>query len=355
VLYELTRPLLFALDPETAHDIAFSGLRRAHAAGLTRLLSPRIADDPVELMGLRFPNPIGMAAGLDKNGTHIDAFASFGFGSIEVGTATPRPQPGNPRPRLFRLPQARALINRFGFNNVGIEQFVRNVEASHDAGRQGVVLGLNIGKNAATPIEQAFDDYAIGLRSVYRLLVERPGYVAINISSPNTKDLRALQGASELEELLGGLRDERHRLADAHGARVPMAVKIAPDLTSEDLLRVADTLVAFDVDAIIATNTTISRTEVAGQTHANETGGLSGAPLLARSTAIVRTLAQHLRGRLPIIAAGGVMSGADAVQKIEAGASIVQLYTGLIYHGLGLVAQCRRAVLAQRRGGVQLH
>ena len=353
MLYDLARPLLFALDPENAHNLTFANLKRAHALGLTRLLTPHIADDPVELMGLRFPNPIGLAAGLDKDGTHIDALARFGFGAVEVGTVTPKPQAGNPRPRLFRLPQAEALINRFGFNNDGIEAFIRNVAANHDASARGVVLGLNIGKNAATPIERALDDYLICLRGVYPLLAQRPGYVTVNISSPNTKNLRALQGASELEDLLGGLRDERTRLADQYGKRVPMAVKIAPDLEGDDVLRVADALVAFDIDAVIATNTTLSRAGVDGMANAAETGGLSGAPLLARSTAVVSTLSQHLRGRLPIIASGGVTSADAALEKIKAGASLVQIYSGLIYHGPALVAQCRRALLASRSADSQ--
>jgi dihydroorotate dehydrogenase len=347
-MYEkLARPLLFKLDPETAHDLTFKGLRCAQALALTRGFALRLPDDPVEMMGLRFPNPVGLAAGLDKDGTHIDALASFGFGAIEVGTVTPLAQPGNPRPRLFRLPEHEALINRFGFNNVGIEQFIRNVEASSAASRERIVLGLNLGKNAATPIERALDDYLIGLRRVYPLLARRGGYVTINISSPNTKNLRALQGASELDELLAGLRDARRRLSDEHAARVPIAVKIAPDLDDDGVKRAADALVRFEFDAIIATNTTVARDAVAGHRHAAEAGGLSGAPLRARATAIIDTLARHLRGRLPIIASGGVTSAAAASEKIAAGARAVQLYTGLIYHGPALVAACRRALLAR--------
>jgi dihydroorotate dehydrogenase len=353
VLYELARPLLFALEPEAAHELAFANLRRAHALGLTRWLSPRVADDPVDAMGLTFPNPIGLAAGLDKNGAHIDALARLGFGFVEVGTVTPRPQPGNPKPRLFRLPAAKALINRFGFNSEGLDRFVANVTESGRASSRDVVLGLNLGKNADTPIERALDDYALGLKRVYPLLAARPGYVAINISSPNTKNLRALQGGSELEHLLAGLATVRARLADEHGARVPMAVKIAPDLDDDDLPRVADALVAHGVDAIIATNTTTARAGVEGLAHAAEAGGLSGAPLFARSTEVVRRLADHLRGRLPIIAVGGVMRGADAVEKIRAGASLVQVYTGLIYHGPALVGACRRALLAHRERASQ--
>jgi dihydroorotate dehydrogenase len=345
VLYQLTRPLLFAFDPETAHDLAFGNLARAHALGLTRVLRPHVAADPVEVMGLSFPNPVGLAAGLDKNGEYIDALGDLGFGFIEVGTVTPRPQPGNPRPRVFRLPRARALINRLGFNNEGIDRFVANVAASRSFSAQGGVLGLNIGKNAATPLGQAVDDYVTCLRKVYPLLVQRAGYVAVNISSPNTRDLRSLQGS---ERLLGSLRDERARLADRHGKRVPMAVKIAPDLDDTELPRIAETLLAHDIDALIATNTTVVRDAVAGLPHADEAGGLSGAPLQQRSTAVIGVLAKHLAGRLPIIGVGGIMSGEDAAAKVHAGASLVQIYTGLIYRGPALVAECRRALLKLR-------
>ncbi len=346
MLYDFARPFIFILDPETAHHLAFSNLDRAHAVGLTRLLRPHVADDPVELMGLTFPNPVGLAAGLDKNAAHIDALADFGFGFIEVGTVTPRPQPGNAKPRLFRLPQARALINRMGFNNDGLDRFVANVEAAR---ARRIVLGLNIGKNADTPIERALDDYVLGLQRVYPLLVARPGYVAVNISSPNTKDLRSLQGGSELTSLLRGLRKERKRLADRHGQRVPLAVKIAPDLDDADLPRIADALVANDVDAVIATNTTVARNAVAGLPHGDETGGLSGAPLTARATEVVRLLAAHLQGALPIIGVGGIMKGEDAAEKMAAGASLVQMYTGIIYRGPALVGECRRAILRYRR------
>lgn len=348
VLYEVARPFIFALDPETAHDLAFANLDRTHALGLTRLLRPHVADDPVEIMGLRFPNPVGLAAGLDKNAAHIDALGDFGFGHIEAGTVTPLAQPGNPKPRLFRLPAARALVNRMGFNSEGLDAFVANVQASRQFIRRAGVLGLNIGKNAATPIGNALDDYLKGLRAVTPLLVDRAGYVAVNISSPNTKDLRSLQAGGELDRLLRGLADERKRLADRYGRRVPMAVKIAPDLVDDDLPRVADTLVAHAVDAVIATNTTLSRDAVAGLPHADEAGGLSGAPLHERSTAVIGLLARHLRGVLPIIGVGGILCGADAADKIRAGASLVQLYTGLVYRGPALVGECRRAILALR-------
>ncbi len=346
MLYDLARPFIFTLDPETAHHVAFANLRRAHALGLTRLLRPHVADDPVEVMGLAFPNPVGLAAGLDKNAEHIDALADFGFGFIEVGTVTPRPQPGNPAPRLFRLPKAAALINRMGFNNEGLDRFVANVQASRS--RQ-VVLGLNIGKNADTPIERALDDYLAGLRRVYPLLLERPGYVAVNISSPNTSNLRSLQGGAALRSLLAGLRKARLQLADQHGTMVPLAVKIAPDLDDAELPRIADSLVANGIDAVIATNTTVARDAVAGLPHAAEAGGLSGAPLTARSTEVVRLLAERLKGALPVIGVGGIMSGEDAVAKVAAGAALVQLYTGIIYRGPALVGECRRAILRHRR------
>lgn len=348
VLYEFARPLLFALDPETAHELTLAKLQRAHRLGLTRLMRPHLAADPVDAMGLRFPNPVGLAAGLDKNAEHIDALGDFGFGFIEVGTVTPRPQSGNPKPRLFRLPAARALINRFGFNNCGIEQFVVHVQANRAFSAGGGVLGLNIGKNADTPVARALDDYVLCLRRVYPLLTDGHGYVTVNISSPNTAGLRELQGGDALTALLRGLRDERARLADRHGARVPLAVKIAPDLDDAELARVADALVGHEVDAVIATNTTVARPDVAGLPHANEAGGLSGAPLMERSTAVVRVLARHLQGRLPIIGVGGILSGADAAAKIAAGASLVQIYTGLIYRGPALVGECRRAIRAHR-------
>jgi dihydroorotate dehydrogenase len=346
MLYEFARPLIFRLDPERAHHLAFANLNRAHALGLTRALRPHVDDDPVRTMGLTFPNPVGLAAGLDKNAEHIDALADFGFGFIEVGTVTPLPQPGNPAPRLFRLPQAAALINRMGFNNDGLDRFAANVQASR---ARGVVLGLNIGKNATTPIERALDDYLIGLRRVYPLLLDRPGYVAVNISSPNTKDLRSLQGAAGLKPLLRGLQSARKALADRHGRRVPLAVKIAPDLDDAELPRIADALLAHDVDAVIATNTTVSREGVSGLPHAQETGGLSGAPLRTRSTEVVRLLARHLTGSMPVIGVGGIISGDDAVEKIDAGAGLVQLYTGIVYRGPALVGECRRAILRARR------
>jgi dihydroorotate dehydrogenase len=279
---------------------------------------------------------------MDKNGDHIDALGSFGFGFIEAGTVTPRPQPGNPKPRIFRLIPAQGVINRMGFNNDGVDRLVDNVRRQGTFRRRGGIVGLNIGKNADTPIERALDDYRIGLQKVY----EHADYVAVNISSPNTKDLRALQGAKELTGLLAGLRDERRRLEDRHRKRVPLAVKIAPDLDDAAIPAIADTLVAHGVDAVIATNTTIARDRVAGLLHAEQTGGLSGRPLTARATAVVDLLARHLKGTLPIIGVGGIMNGADAVEKMQAGASLVQVYTGFIYSGPDIVADCVEAIRA---------
>ena len=349
MLYQFARPLLFALDAEEAHELTFRGLDRAGRFGLTRLMHPHVKDSPRTVMGLRFRNPVGLAAGLDKNAAHIDALGDLGFGFLELGTVTPRPQPGNPRPRMFRLPPARALINRLGFNNLGLDQFIANVQRSRRFRAGGGVLGLNLGKNADTPNERASDDYCLGMRGAYPLLADNGGYITINISSPNTKNLRALQGKTELEELLGTLRDERRRLSDRHGYRVPIALKISPDLDNDDVLRIADALVAHNFDAVIATNTTLARDAVAGLAHAEQAGGLSGAPLRARSTEVVRRLAGHLRGALPIIGVGGIDSADAARERIEAGASLIQLYTGLIYQGPALVAHIRRSLLQRGR------
>ena len=342
-MYELARTLLFALDPETAHDLSLRALAGAHAVGATRRLHPALPDDPVRVMGLTFPNPVGLAAGLDKNGAFVEPLAALGFGFVEVGTVTPRPQSGNPRPRVFRLPQASALINRLGFNNDGLPPLVARVR---DA-RPRALLGINLGKNADTPIERASDDYVQVLRAVY----PHARYVTVNISSPNTRELRALQGGAELDALLAVLAQERARLSDQHGRRVPIAVKIAPDLTDQDLTRIADALVAHGFDAVIATNTTVAREAVADLPGSQQAGGLSGGPLFARSTQVVRTLARHLQGALPIIGVGGILCGADAVEKLRAGASLVQLYTGLVYRGPGLVAECRRATAEHRTSG----
>jgi len=344
VLYPLARSFLFSLDPEVAHDLTLTKLDHAAAFGLTRLVAARITDLPVRAMGLDFRNPVGLAAGMDKNAAHVDALGSFGFGHIEAGTVTPLPQPGNPKPRLFRLIPAQALINRMGFNNDGVERFVANVRRQTAFRSHGGILGLNIGKNAATPIERAVDDYVLGLRAVY----PHADYVTVNISSPNTKDLRSLQGERELVALLRALADERHRLEDRHQDRVPLAIKIAPDLEDSAIPALADVLVREGVDGVIATNTTIARDAVRGLKHADEAGGLSGGPLRQRSTEVVQRLAEHLQGRLPIIAVGGIVDAADAAEKIRAGAALVQIYTGFIYRGPQLVGECVEAIRRDR-------
>ncbi|MGH6622999.1 MAG: quinone-dependent dihydroorotate dehydrogenase [Burkholderiaceae bacterium] len=336
MLYHLARPLLFSLDPEVAHALTLAQLERAHALKLVRCVAPAVPDLPVTVMGLRFRNPVGLAAGMDKNAAHIDALGDLGFGFIEAGTVTPLAQSGNPKPRMFRLVPARGLINRLGFNNLGVQQYIANVTAQKTFRAHGGIIGLNIGKNAATPIEDALSDYLACLRAVYA----HADYVTVNISSPNTKSLRALQGERELGGLLTGLADERQRLQKAHGRRVPLVVKIAPDLAAEAIAPLADILVQHGIDAVIATNTTLDRTSVSGMPRADEAGGLSGAPLRERSTETIRRLSAHLQGALPIIGVGGILSGADAVEKIEAGASLVQIYTGLIYRGPTLVAEC---------------
>jgi len=337
--YPLARPALFAMDAETAHEVTLSGLQRAYECGATRKLMHAQPKAPCTLMGMQLANPIGLAAGLDKNGAYIDALGNLGFGFIEVGTVTPRPQPGNPKPRMFRLPRANALINRLGFNNQGLDAFLANVQRSQWR-KQGGILGLNIGKNADTPIERAADDYLIGLEGVY----PHADYVTVNISSPNTKNLRALQSGDELSALLGQLADKRRALEDQHQRRVPMAVKIAPDLTQEQIDAIADTLPRHGIDGVIATNTTLSRDAVTGQAHADEAGGLSGAPVHELSLKVIRRLKEQLGNSLAIIGVGGVMSGQQAREKMAAGADAVQLYTGLIYRGPALVGECVNAV-----------
>ncbi len=339
MLYSLLRPLLFSLDAETAHAVTLSGLDRAYAMGLQR--APRQPEGCARrVMGLDFPNPVGLAAGLDKDGDHIDALAALGFGFIEIGTVTPRPQPGNPRPRLFRVREARAIVNRMGFNNAGVDRLVANVEASSFRG----VLGINIGKNFDTPIDRAADDYVHCLKHVYRLA----SYVTVNISSPNTRDLRQLQESRELGGLLGAVTAAREKLADQHGRRVPLALKIAPDLEDGQIDAIAELALASRIDAIIATNTTVSRDGVTGLRHADEAGGLSGAPLTRRSTYVVSRLARKLGGALPVIGVGGIMSAQDAADKIVAGASLVQVYTGLIYRGPELVRECVGTLCGER-------
>ncbi len=327
--YSLVRPLLFQLDPERAHRVTMHALELTYRMGLTRLIARRPVSSPRKIMGLEFPNPVGLAAGLDKNGAHIDALAGLGFGFIEIGTVTPRPQPGNPLPRMFRITSARAIINRMGFNNDGVERLLMNVSRARYRG----ILGINIGKNFDTPLERAAEDYLHCMRKVYTAA----SYITVNISSPNTANLRQLQQTDELDRLL----------AEQHGKIVPLAVKIAPDLTRDDLAGMAGLFIAHGIDAVIATNTTVSREGVSGLANAEQAGGLSGAPLGARSTEIVRQLSATLAGRLPIIAAGGILSAADAVEKMTAGASLVQLYSGLVYEGPALIGKVATA-LARR-------
>lgn len=339
LLYSLVRPFLFFMDAESAHDLTLPSLRRAHALGLTSLVA-KPAQDTRKVMGIDFPNPVGLAAGLDKDGRYIDALASLGFGSIEIGTVTPRAQTGNPKPRMFRLPQANAIINRMGFNNGGVDAFITNVQASRFyQDRQGV-LGLNIGKNADTPIERAADDYLHCLQKVYPYA----SYVTVNISSPNTKNLRQLQGANELDALLAQLKDAQQRLADQHKRYVPITLKIAPDIDSEQIKNIADALLRHKIDGVIATNTTITRDAVKGLQHGEEAGGLSGEPVFELSNKVIRALKSELGDALPIIGVGGIFSGADAVAKMQAGADLVQVYSGLIYRGPTLVRECAAAL-----------
>ena len=328
--YPLIRPLLFALDAERAHELTLYLVALGDSLGLAR---PTPADGkPVDVMGLRFPNRVGLAAGLDKNGTAVDGLSRLGFGFLEVGTVTPRPQPGNPKPRLFRLPEHEAIINRMGFNNAGVDALLEKLASIRYRG----ILGINIGKNFDTPIEQAVDDYLICLDKAYR----QASYITVNISSPNTKNLRQLQGVSELDTLLSALKSRQNALADQHGKYVPLALKIAPDLETGQIIDIADALRRHRIDAVIATNTTLGREGVESSPLAAEAGGLSGGPLFEKSTAVIRSLAQALAGELPIIAAGGIPSGARAQAKIEAGAALVQIYSGLIYRGPQLVAEC---------------
>jgi dihydroorotate dehydrogenase len=329
--YRLIRPLAFALDPERAHELTFTGLAMLQRIGLVAAYAPPHSA-PIRLMGLDFPNRVGLAAGLDKNGAAIDALAAWGFGFIEVGTVTPRPQPGNPKPRLFRLPQAGAIINRMGFNNDGVDALIERVAGRRYPG----ILGINIGKNFDTPIESAADDYLACLDKVY----PHAGYVTVNISSPNTKNLRQLQSGSDLYDLLDKLKTRQTMLADRHGRHVPLVLKIAPDLDHQQIIDIANALRYHRIDGVIATNTTLARDAVAALPHGQESGGLSGAPLFERSTEVVRQLAKALAGEVPIIAAGGIMTGRQAQAKLEAGADLVQVYSGLIFRGPELVREC---------------
>jgi len=343
--YALARPFLFSLDPETAHELTVHALALTQGTPLQLAYGSSRVNDPITLAGLTFPNRVGLAAGLDKNARCIDGLGAMGFGFVEVGTVTPLAQPGNPKPRLFRLPQAQALINRFGFNNEGLASFMANVKNSAfyrqrqnptlPREQRPLLLGLNIGKNAATPIERATEDYLTCLDGVYPYA----DYVAVNISSPNTRNLRSLQSDEALDSLLGAIAHRRQALAAQHGKQTPIFVKIAPDLDASQVDVIAATLRRHGMDGVIATNTTLSRDAVKGLAHADETGGLSGAPVLAMSNRVIGQLRAALGPGFPIIGVGGVMSADDAVSKIRAGADLVQIYTGLIYHGPKLVKQ----------------
>ncbi len=335
MLYSIARSALFKLDPELAHNVALKSLKKLESCHLAGVFGQKVLK-PRSLLGLSFDNAVGLAAGLDKNGEYIDALAAMGFGFIEVGTVTPRPQPGNPKPRMFRLPERDALINRLGFNNQGLDAFLVNVAAARYKG----VLGLNIGKNFDTPNDKAVDDYVTCLRGVF----PHASYVTVNISSPNTKGLRDLQAASQLEHLLATLKTEQQMLAKKHKRQVPMLLKIAPDLDLSAIRDIAALLLQYSFEGAIATNTTISRDAVMGLKHATEAGGLSGRPVFSPSTEVLRELVKHLKGNIPVIGVGGIMSANDAQQKINAGASLVQIYTGFIYKGPQLIADCAKQI-----------
>lgn len=344
MLYPLIRKFFFALDAEKAHGIGLTGMSFLESAGLLGLLAEPVAACPVDVMGLTFPNPVGVAAGLDKNGEHIDALAGLGFGFIEIGTITPRPQEGNPKPRLFRIPEAQGIINRMGFNNAGVDQLLLNVRAAKFP-KQGGILGINIGKNATTPIEKAAEDYLICLDKVYN----DASYITVNISSPNTKNLRELQKDEALDDLLAQLKARQQQLADQHGKYVPMTLKIAPDLDETQITAIADALRRHRFDGVIATNTTLSRDGVENLPNGNETGGLSGAPVFLRSTEVLRQLSRALAGEVPIIGVGGITRGEEAARKIAAGASLVQVYSGFIYGGPALISEMAAAAAAAIR------
>ena len=337
-MYALARSLLFCLDAERAHDLSLKAIETAYRTGLNPLVASKPAPLPTQAFGIDFVNPVGLAAGLDKNAAHVDALASLGFGFIEVGTTTPRAQPGNPKPRMFRLPEYEAVINRLGFNNGGVDALVANAERSRYDG----VLGINIGKNKDTPNERALDDYLFCLERVYA----RASYVTINISSPNTQGLRDLQEEETLRRFIGGICEAGERHAARHGRRKPILLKIAPDLGDSELDAIAEVLRNSAIDGLICTNTTIDRDAVAGHRHAGEAGGLSGKPVFAKSTAVLRGMAGRLDGRMPLVGVGGIVSGADAAAKIEAGASLVQFYTGMVYRGPGLIGESVEAIRA---------
>ncbi|CBA15728.1 quinone-dependent dihydroorotate dehydrogenase [Xanthomonas albilineans] len=340
-MYSLARPFLFALDAERAHTLGLRALELAYRTGTTPLLAPAIAPIPTQAFGLTFPNPVGLAAGLDKNGEHIDALLALGFGFVEVGTITPRPQAGNPKPRMFRLPQQQAVINRLGFNNLGVDALVRNVARAR---RQRGLLGINIGKNKDTPNEDAVADYLHCLEKVYALA----DYVTINISSPNTAGLRELQEEQALRHLIARLREAQETLSARHGRRVPMLVKVAPDLSDSDIDAAARVLSDLQVDGVIATNTTIARPGLEHAPLGGESGGLSGAPLLEQSTLVQRRLRARLPEAIPLIGVGGILCGADAAAKMAAGATLVQCYSGLVFRGPELIGECVEAIRRRR-------
>jgi dihydroorotate dehydrogenase len=341
-LYALARPFLFCLDAERAHDLGLVSMEAAYRTGLNPLLAVKPAPLPTKVFGIDFPNPVGLAAGLDKNGAHVDALAALGFGFIEVGTTTPRAQPGNPKPRMWRLPEHEAVINRLGFNNDGVDALVRNVEKARFPG----VLGINIGKNKDTPNERAVDDYLVCLERVYA----RASYVTVNISSPNTQGLRDLQEEETLKRFVATLREAQERLATKHGARKPMLVKIAPDLGETELDAIAEVALGQHVDGLICTNTTVDRNVIAGAPYAEETGGLSGKPLFKKATMVLKGLASRLNGNVPLIGVGGITRGDDAAAKFVAGASLVQFYTGMVYRGPGLIGECVEAIRRRKSG-----
>jgi dihydroorotate dehydrogenase len=341
MFYDLARKVLFATDPETAHELSMESLRMGYRLGATRMFC-RVRSEPVSCMGLEFPNPVGIAPGLDKNGDYFEALGSLGFGFVEIGTVTPRPQPGNPKPRVFRLTEAQAMINRLGFNNKGVDHLVRRVKNHSFKG----VLGINIGKNFDTPNENAVEDYLVCFEKVYPFA----DYITINISSPNTKNLRDLQGEAELDHLLGSINRRRSELADSQGRRVPVALKVAPDLEDNALPAIAQTVSHHEMDAVIATNTTISREEVKGMKHAGEAGGLSGAPLKARADATLGALRKLLPAEIALIGVGGITSGQDAVDKLNLGADLVQFYTGMVYRGPELLNECLQAIASRNTG-----
>jgi dihydroorotate dehydrogenase len=339
-MYDILRPLLFKLDAETAHRITMYGLGVAQRSNFARWIATPPADLPTTVFGITFPNPVGLAAGLDKNAEHLDALDALGFGFIEVGTVTPLPQPGNDRPRMFRLPQHEAIINRLGFNNGGVDALVRNVQQSAYHG----VLGINIGKNKDTPNEKAVSDYLICLTRVY----EHASYITVNISSPNTAGLRDLQQEATLRRFISVLREAQERLGSQHGRRKPMLLKIAPDLTEAELDAIAEVLLRTGIDGVICSNTTIDHTAVSDDPHGGEAGGLSGKPLFERSTTVLAGMHKRLQGRVPLIGVGGILDGSDAAEKIAAGASLVQIYSGLIYRGPHLVGECVNEIRRQR-------